>query len=458
MRKPRIHARFKHWRQLIRRLLTGEERIVLTPRYRLVSFRGYGVITTGKILRSYRAGIDNMAVVYLVEDEEGYVRYIVEEPEPSEWVRKSYPLIMDHIAYTAPPLERYEDPENYVRGLVHEAAEELGVADLLGPDIRVLMYYVLRDVVGYGYIDVPMRDPRIEEIGATGPGQPVQVVHKDVGWLTWLDTNIVIESEDEMARFVQRLAQKTGRYISVAKPMLEAPSPEKHRLALALSEIGGKGSSFVVRKHPAEPYPVTRLVEWGTISSLEAAYLWLLLENYSSLFIVGVMATGKTTLLNVALSMVRPDWHICTVEDTPELKLPHPGWHPLYTRTGLGLGGGSLDIGLFDLTKLTLRLRCQVISVSEVRGEEAKVLIQAAATGHSSACTFHAGSIAETITRLTAPPLSIGPSYIRVLSAIAIMQRLHYRGKAVRRLRWIYEILPEPANGFPYVEVKAFGV
>ena len=447
MKKIRFDLkRFKHiFRTLVKPGKASE--IVLTPRYRLVSYHASGIVTSGRVLKSYRCGIDDMATVFIVDvgDE---IRYVVDEPTPSEWVRKIYPMVMDHIAFTAPPLERYENPMDFVRNLVMEAVEELGVADILGPDTKVLMYYVLRDVVGYGYADVPIRDPNVEEVGFVGPGSPVQVVHRDVADQLWINTNITIPTEDEAARYVQRLAQKCGRYISTAFPMLEAPSPEKHRIALNLADISGRGSGFVIRKFPENPYPITKLIEFGTITPLIGAYSWFLIEHNAFIMIVGAMASGKTTMLNVLLSTVRPDAHICTIEDVPELRLPHPGWDPLYTRRGYTIGS-SLDIGLFDLAKFALRRRCQIIAIGEVRGKEIQVLIQAAATGHGAACTFHAGSIEEMVSRMTSPPLNVGPSYIRTMWSVVLMQRTKVRDKAVRRARFVWEILPEKLDSDP---------
>ena len=444
-----MRLRFKGLSTIFKRLiLPSMHEVVVARRYSLRSYHSSAIITQGEVLASYRAGIDGMATVYIVKTPEE-ILYVIDEPKPSDWVKKIYPLVMDHIAFTAPPLERYENPEDYVRNLVMSAVEELGVSNILKSDVKILMYYVLRDVVGYGYADVPIRDPNVEEVGFVGTGSPIQVVHRDVADQLWLNTNIVIESEDEAARYVQRLAQRCGRYISTAFPMLETPSPEKHRFALNLSDISGKGSGFVIRKFPENPYPITKLIEFNTLTPLMAAYLWFLLEHNGFIMIIGRMASGKTTMLNVLLSTVRPDAHICTIEDVPELRLPHPGWDPLYTRRGYTIGS-SLDIDLFDLAKFALRRRCQVVSIGEVRGDEIQVLIQAAATGHSSACTFHAGSINEMVSRMTSPPLDVGPSYIKIITSVMLMQRTKVRGNVARRVRYVWEVLPEKPNPTPY--------
>ena len=136
-------------------------------------------------------------------------------------MHKYYSLVMDHIAFTAKPPSDGVNHEEYLKAVVIEAVEELGLADAMSSDdLRSLTYYVIRDVAGWGPIDVLVRDPLVEEVAGL-PGRPVQVVHRDVGWVTWIETNIVMPREAEMARYVQRLAQKSGQYISTANPLLE---------------------------------------------------------------------------------------------------------------------------------------------------------------------------------------------------------------------------------------------
>jgi len=105
------------------------------------------------------------------------------------------------------------------------------------------------------------------------------------------------------------------------------------------------------------------------------------------------MASGKTTMLQALATLMPPDYRSITIEDVPELRLPHTHWDTLYTRKGYTIGASKLDIDLFELTKFLLRRRGQYIIVGEVRGKEVQSLVQAAATGQGPACTIlHNGS------------------------------------------------------------------
>jgi flagellar protein FlaI len=92
------------------------------------------------------------------------------------------------------------------------------------------------------------------------------------------------------------------------------------------------------------------------------------------MFISGGTATGKTSLLNVLSLFIRPEEKIVSIEDTAELRLPHPHWVPQVARVPIATEKGEVD--LFALLKESLRQRPDYIIVGEVRGPEAFVLFQ----------------------------------------------------------------------------------
>jgi len=65
---------------------------------------------------------------------------------------------------------------------------------------------------------------------------------------------------------------------------------------------------------------------------LIAGLLWLQISEGMGGFICGETASGKTTLLNAITAFIRPEAKIVSIEDTPELQVPHKNWTREVTR------------------------------------------------------------------------------------------------------------------------------
>ena len=111
-------------------------------------------------------------------------------------------------------------------------------------------------------------------------------------------------------------------------------------------------------------------------------------------------------------------------------------WTPLVTRSANPEGKG--EVSMLDLLVNSLRMRPDRIILGEVRRrEEATVMFEAMHTGHSVYATLHADSAAETINRLTNPPLSVPPNLLKAVNLNIVMFR--DRRKGVRRVYQVAE-------------------
>jgi len=373
--------------------------------------------------------------------------YFVEEVELRAEDYEAYERLMKIMSRELEPPETLDiDPVEYVR----EQAEELRLRyrrTFKGLDeegwSRVL-YYVIRDLAGYGPIDPLMRDPNIEDISCNGLRRPVYIWHRKY---ESVPTNLSFIDERVFNDFIIKLAHKSSRHISSAHPILDATLPEKHRLAATFQrEVSTHGSSFCIRKFREDPFSIIDLINLGTLPPKLAAYFWLMLENRMSLIILGGTGAGKTSMLNALLSLVPLNKKIVTVEDVAELNIPHENWIQLISRKGFTFGSSGVEsIDLFDLVKLSLRYRPDYIVVGEVRGEEAYTLFQAMATGHGGLCTMHADSLDHAVKRLTSEPMNIAEVYIPLANIALYVARVDLpkpRGglKFGRRVRTVWEI------------------
>ena len=307
--------------------------------------------------------------------------------------------------------------------------------------VPVLQYYIEKEILGLGIIDPLMKDPEIEDVSCDGEKIPIYIYHRNprVGSIR---TNIWFETKTDLDEYVLKVAQKCGKSISIAEPLLDAALPDGSRVQCTMgTDIARRGSNFTIRKFTFYPLTPTHMLRYGTLDSMQLAYLWLAIESGKSILISGGTATGKTSLLNALSLFIKPDLKILSIEDTPELRLPHTHWVPEVARSPLSIKGKTGEVTLFDLLKSSLRQRPDYLVVGEVRGREAFVMFQQIATGHPSLATIHAASFPQLIDRLITPPISLPPTLIENIDIIIFIQRVKVKGREVRRAVEILEVL-----------------
>ncbi len=307
---------------------------------------------------------------------------------------------------------------------------------------QVLNYYIDRDFLGLGTIEPLMRDQEIEDISCDGVGIPLYIFHRNP-LLGSLPTNIIFNSSEELDSYLVRLAQLCGQAISVIDPLLEGSLPDGSRIQGTLAtDIARRGSNFAIRKFTRFPFTPTHLLNYGTVDVKTLAYLWMIIDYGCSVLVSGGTATGKTVFLNVLSLFIKPEMKIVSIEDTAELKLPHPHWIPQVSRVPIATEGGRRrgEVDLFDLLKESMRQRPDYIILGEVRGKEAYVLFQQMATGHPSLATIHADSLEKLINRMITPPISLPPSLLETLDLIVFLTNMRYKGKYARKVESVYEV------------------
>jgi flagellar protein FlaI len=326
-------------------------------------------------------------------------------------------------------------PEEYLRKRVDGVIKEFVLTTKVTPEsMDKIMYYITRDFIGYGKLDPLIHDKMAEDLSADGPNIPLYVFHRNY---SSIETNIIFEKE-ELDALIYRLSQRSGRHISMAKPLLDASLPTKDRLQLSIgSEVTTRGSTFTIRKFKEIPFTPINLVEYGTFSMEIMAYLWMAVEHGANILIAGGTASGKTTVLNAIAMFIPPECKIISIEDTREINLMHQNWIPAVTRL-VEEGGHAIE--MYDLLRAALRQRPEYVLVGEVRGVEAHTLFQAMATGHVTMSTIHAESADTVVRRLTKHPIDVPLMLLDSLDIIAIQRQVKVGERAVRRCTKIIEV------------------
>ena len=369
------------------------------------------------------------------------MHYEVIEPtlrkEEEKYLEEIKKLLMEELDVSIKDLETKENTTEYLKRKVAQVIKNYKLKIPMEA-VEKLMYYIVRDYVGYGKIDPLMRDHMVEDISADGVNIPIYVWHREY---ESLPTNIVYKSEDELNSFLVRLAFLSGKQISIASPLLDASLPDGSRIQMTYGkEITKRGSTFTIRRFRGDPLTITDLLTLKTFSPDMAAYLWYAIENRASVLVVGGVAAGKTTTLNCLSMFIKPEFKVVSVEDTQELNLPHENWIPSVSRGGSGKRQAG-DITLYDLLKAAVRQRPDYIIVGEVRGEEAYTLFQAMSTGHLGMCTIHGESVDSAIHRLEAEPMNIPRSLLHMLDIILVQGRTEIAGKPARRALSVTEMV-----------------
>jgi len=315
--------------------------------------------------------------------------------------------------------------------------EELGIK-VDKESYKKIFYYLYRDFVGLNKIEPIMKDYFIEDIECNGIDTPVYVVHRIY---RNMKTNVLYNSIDQISGFVEKLAQRGGKYISYANPLLDSSLPDGSRVnATYTQDITSKGPTFTIRKFTKIPWNPIQLLSKGTVCPEMLAYFWILLEYKSNVLIAGGTASGKTTLLNAIAFFIPPESRVVSIEDTRELNLPRENWLPSVARVSFGEGKVG-EVDLFSLLKNSFRQNPDYVIVGEVRGKEAFVLFQGMASGHSSISTMHADSVDTLIKRLETPPIELSPSLLNILDCVATMTHAVVNKQETRKLREIEEIV-----------------
>jgi flagellar protein FlaI len=332
---------------------------------------------------------------------------------------------------------------SYIEKTAKMVINQLGLS-LEEKTFQRIFYYLYRDFVGLNEIDPIIKDYFIEDIECNGIGEPIYIVHRV---FRNLKTSVKFNSIESLAGFVEKLAQKTGRQISYASPILDGSLPDGSRVnATYTKDITTKGPTFTIRKFTKIPWTPIQLIGFKTLSPEILAYFWILLENKANIMLCGGTASGKTTLLNAIAFFIPPENRVVSIEDTRELNLPRENWLPSVVRTGVSSEEkGNID--MFSLLKGSFRQNPDYVIVGEVRGKEASVLFQGMASGHASISTIHADSVGTLVQRLQTPPISLSPMLVNSIDAVAIMTHTIIERYETRRLREIVEINDVKADG-----------
>ena len=157
-----------------------------------------------------------------------------------------------------------------------------------------------------------------------------------------------------------KLAQRCGKHISVAEPLLDATLMDTE-IVMKLGRRFPRGFAFCIRRFRDDLFSCD-IVAFRTMSSLMVAYLWIAFQNEVPMLFVGGTASGKTTTLNAMCIFIPWQMKIVSIESTREVNIPTELGAGT-DATGFGGESNEGEIGEFEQPKAALRERPEYIIV-----------------------------------------------------------------------------------------------
>ena len=267
--------------------------------------------------------------------------------------------------------------------------------------LDALVYYVVRDLVGYGQLTVPIRDPNLEDIEANRVGERIKVVPRGSGREP---TNLAFDSETGFVNVATQLAASDGVELSTSRPSAKTNLDldgldQTVRCAIALPTISEDGPHISIRKQASDALTPVDLVESDSLPTELVTLLWMLYEHHGVVLYSGPTGAGKTTLLNAHLPFIAYDARPVSIDEgSREVRLPHETGVSLTTREHQDR---FKNISMSDLMAETNYLNPDVEVIAEINSAESfGTLGEVLQTGHGVLGTTHAESIETLLGRL----------------------------------------------------------
>ncbi len=273
---------------------------------------------------------------------------------------------------------------NVGHDLIEELAETNGI-ELTAHEKDLLTEIIVRYTVGFGLIEILLKDPKIQDITINSPmgHSPIFIVHADYGDCR---TNI-IPTQSEAESWATKLRMISGRPLDEANPVLDTgiilPNA-KARVAVITKPLNPSGLAYAFRRHRDKPWTLPLFIHAKMLTPLAAGLLSFLIDGARTMLIAGTRSAGKTSLLGSILVEIMRRYRIITIEDTLELPveaLKEMGYNIQRMKVAGAISHGSSEVPADEGIRTTLRLGDSCLIIGEVRSTEARALYEAMRVG-----------------------------------------------------------------------------
>ncbi|WP_375634836.1 P-type DNA transfer ATPase VirB11 [Bartonella sp. MM100QHHN] len=255
-------------------------------------------------------------------------------------------------------------------------------------------------------LDDFLNNDNLFEIVINRPGEVI--VEGPNGWQTHILKELTYSELEGIAKVV---AAYTTQKISVENPVLSATLPNNERIQIVMPPaVAANTISMTIRKPSSRTFSLESLHENNLFSvaqntsftptqQMTCTFLERAVITQQNILISGKTGSGKTTLSKALIAKI-PDYErILTIEDTPELVVPHANKVQLfYSKDNQGLA----KAGAKELLESGLRMRPDRILLQELRDGTAFYYIRNVNSGHpGSITTVHASTALAAFEQMT---------------------------------------------------------
>lgn len=269
----------------------------------------------------------------------------------------------------------------------------------------------------------------------------------------WIEVDGSIErcpdihfDEGALLTGLEVIANRFGKKLDADSPIMNLRLPDGSRLAAIIPPVVHPQPLLTVRKFTSRNFTIKDLIERGMVTVDQAETLSDAVRRGDNMLISGGTGTGKTTLLNVLADAIPEEERILIIEDTAELYLRKPHVVAEEAQTDTHRKPVTFD----DLLRANLRHHPNRIILGEIRGTEARTLLDAMNSGHrGTLATIHASSAKGALLRLRTLLMRGTSSLLPAEAEAEIRSSIHRivhieRENTKRRVKTILDLTIEP--------------
>jgi type IV secretion system protein VirB11 len=253
-----------------------------------------------------------------------------------------------------------------------------------------------------------LSDPATTEVCVNRPGE-VFVERRGA----WERHQVPILDFTQLEAIATLAAAMTAQDVGPSRPLCATVLPDGQRIQVVCPPAVAVGTmSLTIRKPSAYAPSLNALREGGAFQGTGAAegavpkadagllallaardwsgFLATAVKTRKNIVLCGATGSGKTTVAKALIRAIPETERVVTIEDTPELEVPHENRvHLFYSKGTQGLA----QVAAGDLLEASLRMRPDRVLLQELRDGSAFTWLRGAASGHpGSITTLHADS------------------------------------------------------------------